>query len=182
MNKKLKLQELGRVDIDAYRAMTKRPICVVLDGLRSAHNVGAIFRTADALAIERLLLTGITPVPPHKDITKTAIGATLSVAYDYFDEIVVAVSHLKELGYTLIGLEQTTQSVPLTSFKWPKKTALVLGNEVDGISAEVLDRMDHWIEIPQFGTKHSLNVSVAAGMVLWDHYKSWPGSLNSDEF
>ena len=167
--KKLKLTELGRVDVDTYKQQEKLPICVILDNLRSGLNVGAFFRTSDALGLERIILTGITPVPPHKEIHKSAIGATLSVDFSYDSEIVSAIKSLKESGYYIIGIEQTNTSTPLHSAEWPNQPiAIVFGNEVEGISEEVLPHLDASIEISQFGTKHSLNVAVCGGIVLWE--------------
>lgn len=172
LTRKLQLEELGRVSIADFKDQKKMPAVLVLDNIRSAHNVGAAFRTADAFALEQIVLTGITPVPPHPDITKSAIGATLSMDFMYEESIATALSQLKVSGYHIIGLEQTTSSVALQSFTWPERVALVVGNEVRGISDEALTHIDHFIEIPQFGTKHSLNVSVATGMMLWDYVRA----------
>ena len=167
--RKLKLTELGRVDVDTYKHQEKLPITVVLDNLRSGLNVGAFFRTSDALGLERIILTGISPVPPHKEIHKSAIGATLSVDFVYHSEIKSAISSLKEDGYYIIGIEQTTTSIALATTEWPDlPIAIVFGNEVEGISDEILPLLDASIEITQFGTKHSLNVSVCGGIVLWE--------------
>lgn len=171
MTRKLKLEELNRVSIDTFKAQDKTPAVLVLDNIRSALNVGAAFRTADAFALERIVLTGITPVPPHQEITKTAIGATLSMAHSYDEDIAFAITTLKEAGYTIVGLEQTTTSIPMQTFEWPDRVAIVVGNEVRGISDTALPPIDHFVEIPQFGTKHSLNVSVATGMMLWDYMR-----------
>lgn len=167
--RKLRLDELGRDSIDEFRARSKRPITVVLDNVRSGHNVGAVFRTADAFAFEKIVLTGITPRPPHKEINKTAIGATLSMDWSYEEDAVIGIRKLKESGYTIIGVEQTTESVELATMHLdsPKQLALVFGNEVNGISDSILPMLDHCIEIAQYGTKHSLNISVCAGIVMW---------------
>ncbi len=167
--KKLKLTELGRVDVDTYKQQQKLPIVVVLDNLRSGLNVGAFFRTSDALGIDRIILTGITPVPPHKEIHKSAIGATLSVDFSYNSEIESAINTLKDRGYHIIGIEQTNSSSPLHSVVWPDQPiAIVFGNEVEGVSDIILPLLDTSIEISQFGTKHSLNVAVCGGIVLWE--------------
>lgn len=170
MTRKLRLDELGRIDLERYQTMRKRPVVVVLDHIRSAHNVGAMFRTADAFAIDRLCLLGFTPSPPHPDITKTAIGATLSVRYTKYDRSMDCLQQLREEGYHLVGLEQTNHSTDMRAYQWPDRVAIVVGNEVDGISDTILPHIDDFIEIPQFGTKHSLNVSVAAAMAIWDQF------------
>lgn len=172
MIKKLKLEELNRVDLSTYRQMTKRPLVLVLDNIRSALNVGAVFRSADAFAITKIYLVGITPVPPHPDISKAAIGATLSVVHEYVSDIASCLKALKAENYLIVGLEQTNKSTALQSYAWDEKVALVVGNEVEGISNEALEWIDDFIEIPQFGTKHSLNVSVAVGLVLWDYIRT----------
>ena len=171
--RKLKLDELNRLSIEEYRISIKLAITVVLDNIRSAMNVGSIFRTADAFAIEKIILCGITATPPHREITKTAIGATESVEWEYEKEIVIAVNKLKSQNYTLIGVEQTSESKTLGStIIQDEKIAIIFGNEVEGISDEILPLLDDCIEIPQFGTKHSLNVSVCAGIVLWEVAKT----------
>lgn len=172
--RKLKLDELERLSVDEFLTKDKTPIVAVLDNIRSALNVGSIFRTADAFAIEKIIICGISATPPNREINKTAIGATESVAWEYFEDIVEATKRLKGDGYAIIGVEQTDQSILLTEFKPKKeKIAVIFGNEVDGISDDILDMMDECIEIPQFGTKHSLNVSVCAGIVLWEITKSY---------
>lgn len=170
--RKLKLHELQRPDIDTYRGLEKHPLVVVADNIRSAMNIGAIFRTADAFAIEKIILCGISAVPPNREITKTAIGATESVDWYYENDIVKAITHLKDNGYQVIGIEQTNRSILLSDFSFQNgKMAVVFGNEVDGISDTILHLLDACIEIPQFGTKHSLNVSVCAGIVMWEMVK-----------
>jgi len=167
--RKLKLQELGRLTEPEFKLLDKIPLVVVLDNIRSGHNVGAVFRTSDAFAIERIVLTGYTPRPPHKEIHKTAIGATTSVDWSYAETTLDAVSKLKQEGYRILGIEQTTESVPLHSYKLQEsdqKIALVLGNEVVGVSEDTLSFLDQAIEIEQYGTKHSLNVSVCGGIVI----------------
>ncbi|MBK8347811.1 MAG: RNA methyltransferase [Saprospiraceae bacterium] len=171
--RKLKLEELGRVSAEDYKTIAKIPVVAVLDNIRSAMNVGSVFRTADAFAIEKIIICGISATPPNREITKTAIGATESVEWEYVEDINIAVSILKEKGYTVIGVEQTDTSAPLDKAVLNyDKIAVVFGNEVDGISDEILDLLDFCLEIPQFGTKHSLNVSVCAGIILWEMHKA----------
>lgn len=174
MTRKLKLEELGRIDVETYKETEKIPLVIVLDNVRSMHNVGAIFRTADAFLIEKIILCGITPQPPHREIHKAALGATESVDWKYEKDIVVAVADLKSEGFEIIGIEQTTDSKLITDFEIErgKKYSLILGNEVDGISDEALEHIDIFLEIPQLGTKHSLNVSVCGGIVMWEFAKA----------
>jgi len=165
--KKLKLTELGRVSVEEYKDVPKIDIVVVLDNIRSAMNVGSIFRTGDAMAINKISLCGITATPPNREITKTAIGATDSVEWEYFEETKEAVLHLKKEGYKIYAIEQTDESVELMSFiPESKKLAIVLGNEVSGVDDKILHLLDGAIEINQYGTKHSLNVSVCGGIVI----------------
>lgn len=173
MAKKLKLEDLGRVDRETFKQITKIPVTVVLDNVRSMHNVGAVFRTADAFIVERVILCGITPVPPHREIHKAALGATETVEWIYVKDISEALKNLKDQGCTIVGLEQTTASVNIDSYivKRGEKYALVLGNEVDGLSDNALALYDTFLEIPQLGTKHSLNVSVCAGIAMWHFFK-----------
>ncbi len=168
--RKLKLQELNRLDITGFKASVKIPIVVVLDNIRSAMNVGSVFRTSDAFGIERIVLSGITATPPHREITKTAIGATSSVEWEYCKDNSEAIKSLKTQGYIIVAIEQTDSSISLLDWEVPlnQKIAVVMGNEVDGVSEEVLSLSDMAIEIPQYGTKHSLNVSVCTGVVLWE--------------
>ncbi len=172
--RKLKLEELNRVDVDTFKSLDKHPIVLVLDNIRSAMNIGSFFRTADSFALEHIYLTGISAKPPHPEINKTAIGATLSVDWTYDNDITNTISLLKTKGYLIIGIEQTNHSVSLESFSinTRSKIALVFGNEVSGISVDVLPLLDHAVEIPQFGTKHSLNVAVCGGIVIWDLVKT----------
>lgn len=172
--KKLKLEELGRIDVETFKKTEKTPLVVVLDNVRSMHNVGAVFRTADAFLVEKIILCGITPQPPHREIHKAALGATESVDWQYYESITEAVLDLKTLKYEVIGIEQTSDSKMITDFKIEKekKYALVLGNEVEGISDEILKHCDCFLEIPQEGTKHSLNVSVCGGIVMWEFFKN----------
>lgn len=171
--KKLKLEELGRIDIETFKSTEKIPVTIVLDNVRSMHNVGAVFRTADAFLIEKIILCGITPQPPHREIHKAALGATESVEWRYYQDVTEAVLDLKTLKYQLIGVEQTTDSKDVRTFKVEKngKYALVFGNEVEGISDQILPHFDSFLEIPQLGTKHSLNISVCAGIVMWDFFR-----------
>ncbi|MBC7884886.1 MAG: RNA methyltransferase [Saprospiraceae bacterium] len=172
--RKLKLSELSRVSVDEYNFLPKLPVVAVLDNIRSAMNVGSVFRTADAFAIERIIICGISATPPNREITKTAIGATESVRWEYIEDISEAVFSLKKQGYLIVGVEQTDKSVTLetTDFK-NNKIAVIFGNEVDGISDKIMEDMDICVEIPQYGTKHSLNVSVCAGIVLWELTKRY---------
>lgn len=173
MTKKLKLEELNRIDVETFKETEKTPLVVVLDNVRSMHNVGAVFRTADAFIVEKIVLCGITPAPPHREIHKAALGATESVEWIFTKEITDAVSILKTEGYRIIGIEQTTSSSNIEDFNIDKKQkyALVLGNEVDGLSDDALPLYDAFLEIPQLGTKHSLNVSVCGGIVMWEFFK-----------
>lgn len=172
--RKLKLVELERWSVDEFLTTEKIPIVVVLDNIRSALNVGSIFRTSDAFAIEKIIICGISATPPNREINKTAIGATESVAWEYYGHINEAIGKLKGEGFKIVGVEQTDQSILLSEFTPTKeKLAVIFGNEVDGISDGILEMMDYCIEIPQFGTKHSLNVSVCAGIVLWEMSKMY---------
>lgn len=167
--RKLSMDELGRKTVDEFKQSAKNPILIVLDNIRSMHNVGSVFRTADAFLAEGICLCGYTPQPPHRDIHKTALGATETVDWIYFPHTIDAVRQLKEQGYRIYGIEQTTRSISLEQFSITgDKTALVFGNEVEGVDQEVLQLCDGCIEIPQLGMKHSLNISVAAGIVLWE--------------
>ncbi|MBH1958967.1 MAG: RNA methyltransferase [Flavobacteriia bacterium] len=172
--KKLKLEELGRIDIETFKQTEKIPLIVVLDNVRSMHNVGAVFRTADAFIVEKIVLCGITPQPPHREIHKAALGATESVDWSYEKSISEALQNLKKEHCQIIGIEQTSSSEIITDYTINKdqKYALVLGNEVDGLSDEALSLYDTFLEIPQLGTKHSLNVSVCGGIVMWEFFKN----------
>jgi 23S rRNA (guanosine2251-2'-O)-methyltransferase len=171
--KKLTVKELGRISVNEFKAIEKIPVCILLDNVRSLHNVGSAFRTADAFRMERLILTGITGRPPHREIQKTALGATESVEWNYVPDPVHAVLDLKNLGYTIVVIEQTTQSVSLQSLEPDRggKFCLVFGNEVNGITEAVIKHADLAVEIPQAGTKHSLNISVCLGIVSWEFFK-----------
>ena len=165
--KKLKLTELGRVSLEEYKAVPKVELVVILDNVRSAMNVGSIFRTSDAMAIHSVLLCGITATPPNREITKTAIGATDSVHWEYFKETKDAIKKLKNDGFQIVAIEQTDASIELMQFELEnKKLAIILGNEVNGVDHTLLDMLDGAIEINQYGTKHSLNVSVCGGIVI----------------
>lgn len=167
---KLSLDQLERVDIETYKKQDKFPIKIILDNVRSMHNVGSTFRTADCLAVESVVLCGITATPPHREIEKTALGATASVQWEYQKDPIEYVRNLKQEGYKIIAVEQIKESTQLNDFK-PKpntKYALVFGNEVHGVQQEIVDMADIGLEIPQFGTKHSFNITVSIGIVVWD--------------
>jgi len=168
--RKLRLEELGRKSVDEFKKSEKIPIVVVLDNIRSMHNVGSVFRTADAFLIEAIYLCGYTPQPPHRDIHKTALGATETVHWRYYATTSEAVEELRNQAYEVFAVEQVTDSIPLNQlYQEPnEKIALIFGNEVNGVDAAVLPMCKGSIEIPQFGMKHSLNVSIAAGIVLWE--------------
>ena len=178
MSKKLTSAEMGRMNVDQYREADKLPLVAVLDNVRSQHNVGAVFRTADAMRIERVLLCGICCCPPNQELHKTALGAEESVEWQYFKDTLEAVRELKAQGYTVYAIEQAHDSVTLeeaaeqiSNFRFQisncPKIAIILGHEVFGVQQEVVDSCDGCIEIPQYGTKHSMNVSVTAGIVLY---------------
>ena len=168
--RKLKNSELGRKSVNEYKKADKSPIIVVLDNVRSMNNIGSVFRTADAFLVKAVYLCGITAKPPHKDIQKTALGATESVPWKYYDSTMEAIKELKNNGYIIISVEQAEEAIPLCDFVANKgrKYAVIFGHEVRGIAQEVVDLSDYCIEIPQFGTKHSFNISVSAGIVLWE--------------
>lgn len=167
------MDQLQRVDVGGFKAQEKLPLTLVMDNVRSLHNVGSAFRTADAFALDGIVLCGITGTPPHREIEKTALGATQSMYWRYEKDVVEAVRQLKGEGYTILVVEQVDGSVPLQQYVpiVGQKVALVFGNEVHGVSEEVIALADHCLEIPQFGTKHSLNVSVSIGITLW-HFLS----------
>jgi len=169
-HRKLKLQELGRLSIESFKAEEKTPIIVVLDNIRSLNNIGSVFRSSDAFRIEKIYLCGITASPPHRDIHKTAIGATESVDWEHVENTVELIDRLKKGNVHCIAIEQTENSIFLDEFMPEKgqKYAIILGNEVDGVQQDVIDQSDTIIEVPQIGTKHSLNISVCTGVVLWD--------------
>lgn len=173
--RKLKLEELGRVSIEEYKILDKIPVVVILDNIRSMHNIGSVFRTADAFRIEKIYLCGITAKPPHKEIRKTALGATESVNWEYIDDAIYLISKLKKENYNIISIEQTESSSNLMDFNinTDEKFVVIFGNEVDGVQQEIVNLSDFCIEIPQQGTKHSLNVSVCAGIVMWEFFKKF---------
>lgn len=173
--KKLTIHELGRTDLETYRVLPKMPIVFVLDNIRSGLNVGSAFRTADAFLVQELYLCGITARPPHREILKTALGSTESVAWSGFDSVAEALSDLRQKGYLIVGVEQTDSSVQLQDFQvtLERPCALVFGNEVRGLSDDALAYIDTAIEIPQSGTKHSLNVSVCIGILAWKCYAEY---------
>ena len=175
MNKQLKLWELDRVSEEEFKDQKKFPIIIVLDNIRSFSNIGSVFRTSDAFNVEKIYLCGITAAPPHREIQKTAIGATNSVKWEHTDSTLAIVQKLKLDGYTICSLEQTKETLMLNEVGHLKesKFVLVFGNEVDGVDQGVVDFSDYVIEVPQFGTKHSLNVSVCCGVVLWEFAKKW---------
>jgi tRNA G18 (ribose-2'-O)-methylase SpoU len=168
--RKLKNEELNRLSVENYKLADKLPVTLVLDNIRSLNNIGSFFRTADAFRIESIYLCGITATPPHRDIHKTALGATESVDWEYYKSTKDAVLKLRQNGYQIVVVEQTDKSIMLNNFQPDKsrKQALVFGNEVRGVEDEIVELADFCIEIPQSGTKHSFNVSVSAGIVLWD--------------
>lgn len=170
--RKLKLDELGRAGIEEFKQQAKLPLAVVLDNVRSMHNIGSVFRTSDGFAIEKICLCGISASPPHREIEKTALGATRSVEWSYYENVKDAIGDLKSSGFQIIAIEQAEDSVMLNSFQPDpyQKYALIFGNEVQGVSDEAMQMIDTCIEIPQFGTKHSFNIVVSAGIVLWDFF------------
>jgi len=170
--KKLKNKDLRRINIKEFKNAEKTPITIVLDNIRSALNVGSVFRTSDAFLIENIILCGITACPPNKEIRKAALGATDSVRWNYSENTMEAVIQLIKNGYHVVGIEQADKSTTLKNFKLPNKPiAIIMGNEVNGVSQEVIEICNEVIEIPQFGTKHSLNISVTTGIVVWDLWK-----------
>ena len=171
--KKKSILELSRLSTQEYKKVDKLPFIVILDNVRSLNNIGSVFRTSDAFLVESIFLCGITATPPHPDIHKTALGAEDSVLWKYFENTVDAVEYLQKNGYVVYAIEQVNNSISLENIELEKnnKYAVVLGNEVKGVQQEVVDKCDGCIEIPQFGTKHSLNVSVTAGLVIWDFFK-----------
>jgi len=170
--RKLANEELMRISVSEFKQQTKLAVTVVLDNVRSLHNVGSIFRTADGFAVEKIILCGITGRPPHRDIEKTALGATQSLDWMYMENTKEAILQLKQEDKTIIAIEQAEGSTMLHQFQPAPETsyALVFGNEVNGVSQGVMDEADACIEIPQFGTKHSFNIVISAGIVLWDFY------------
>jgi tRNA G18 (ribose-2'-O)-methylase SpoU len=181
--KKLKLHELGRISVGEFKRISKLPVTIVLDNVRSLHNVGSAFRTADAFKCEKIFLTGITGAPPHREIEKTALGATASVDWEHTGTTADALRKLKQAENKIIVIEQTSRSMPLHLFT-PEPGAnycLVFGNEVNGVSEEAIALADGAIEIPQFGTKHSLNISVCLGIVVWEFFRKVHGRQSTDD-
>lgn len=171
--RKLKNNELNRLSVDEFKSIKKTPIIVILDNIRSLNNIGSVFRTSDAFLIEKIYLCGITATPPNKDIHKTALGATESVSWEYAKETKDVVANLKADNYKIFSIEQAENSITLEKFELEEneKYAIIFGNEVKGVQQEIVDMSDGCIEIPQFGTKHSLNISVSAGVVLWELFR-----------
>ena len=170
---KKSILDLDRLSTEQYQQVDKLPFIVVLDNVRSLNNIGSVFRTSDAFLVEEIYLCGITATPPHPDIHKTALGAEESVKWSYYADTIEAVDKLHSLGYIVYSIEQVKDSISLDALQLNKsqKYAVILGNEVKGVQQEVVDKCDKCIEIPQFGTKHSLNVSVTAGLIIWDFFK-----------
>lgn len=170
--RKLSMDELNRLSVTDFKTTEKHPLVIVLDNVRSMHNVGSVFRTADGFAVEKIILTGITGQPPHREIEKTALGATESIDWVYESDVLQAVTQLKDQGYVLCAVEQAAESIRLDQFRPDpdKKYALIFGNEVHGVTSSVMEVVDQCLEIPQFGTKHSFNISVTAGILLWDFF------------
>ena len=168
--RKLKITELNRLTVDEFKQANKLPLAVILDEVRSLHNIGSVFRTSDAFLVERIYLCGITATPPHPEMHKTALGAEDTVDWKYVKHTLEAVEELHNEGYTVLAIEQVEGSTMLDELELEsdKKYAIVMGNEVKGVQQEVIDACDGCIEIPQYGTKHSLNVSVTTGIVLWE--------------
>ncbi len=173
--RKLKNSELNRINVEEFKKIEKIPLIVILDNIRSLNNIGSVFRTSDAFLIEKIYLCGITAKPPHKDIHKTALGATDSVEWEYVEDTIQLIERLKDLKIKTVSIEQADNSTLLQEFTIEKdqKYAVILGNEVKGVQQEVVTNSDFCVEIPQFGTKHSLNISVSYGVVLWDLFKKF---------
>lgn len=173
--RKKRIEELERISVDDFKESAKTPLVIVLDNVRSLNNVGSVFRTADAFALQAVYLCGITAQPPHRDITKTALGATESVDWKYFQHPGEALRNLKEEGFTVLALEQVHGATTLQEFSFQDgaKYALVVGHEVKGVGEELMEHVDQCLEIPQFGTKHSLNVSVSTGIAVWEIFRKW---------
>ncbi|MCF6297417.1 MAG: RNA methyltransferase [Flavobacteriaceae bacterium] len=171
--RKLKNSELGRLNVEEFKSTTKIPLIIILDNIRSLNNIGSVFRTSDAFLIEKIYLCGITAKPPHKEIHKTALGATESIEWEYVKDTLKLIERLKNSKVKIISIEQAENSTMLQDFNIleNQKYAIVFGNEVKGVQQEVVSASDFCVEIPQYGTKHSLNISVSCGVVLWDLFK-----------
>ena len=167
------MEELNRLTKEAYEEVEKLPVIMVLDNIRSLSNVGAVFRSADAFRISAVFLCGITACPPHREIHKTALGADETVHWRYFETTEAACKELKAMGYKIFAVEQVDNSIPLQHFKAEPRSAFIMGNEVDGVSDDVLPYCDAAVEIPQEGTKHSLNVSVCSGIIMWSVFQQF---------
>jgi len=170
--RKIKNEELGRLTVDEFKSVEKLPVIIILDNVRSLHNIGSVFRSADSFLVEAIYLCGISARPPHREMEKTALGATESVTWRYFENTVAAVEELKNQGYRIVAIEQAEGGIRLDQFNpvYPKY-AFVFGHEINGVGEEVMKLADEAVEIPQFGTKHSLNIAVCAGIVLWEASK-----------
>lgn len=173
INKKLSLNELGRMSATEFKLQKKIPVVIVLDNIRSLYNIGSVFRSADAFLIQGIYLCGITATPPHREIQKTALGATDSVAWQYHENTQIAIDELKKNEFKIYCVEQTSNSILLQNIQLnaDEKMALVFGNEVNGVAQDIINQADGVIEIPQFGSKHSFNIAVSAGIVMWEVYK-----------
>lgn len=173
--RKLANAELNRLTVGDFKKKPKTPLILVLDNIRSLHNIGSVFRSSDAFLVEKIYLCGITAKPPHKEIQKTALGATESVDWQYMENTLDVINELKAKEVQVLAIEQAENALPLQEFQpsASKKYAMVLGNEVKGVAQEVVDGCSNVIEIPQFGTKHSLNIAVSAGMIIWDFWSKW---------
>lgn len=167
---KISMENLGRINAETFKEAEKMPVIIILDNIRSAHNIGSIFRTSDAFRITAIYLTGICATPPHKELMKTALGAADTVPWMYFEKVEDAIRDAQTKGYYSVAVEQVTHSIYLQDFKPGIKTAFIFGNEVNGVSEEALAICDASLEIPQFGTKHSFNVSITTGIILWDTF------------
>lgn len=181
--RKLQNIELNRLSVSAFKEADKLPIIIVLDNIRSQHNIGSVFRTSDAFKVESIHLCGITATPPNREIHKTALGATETVNWHHFENTLQSIDYLRNNNYLIFAIEQADISVSLDSFELntKEKIALVFGNEVDGVNDEIMQKVDGCIEIPQYGTKHSLNISVSAGIVIWEIAKKYLISEIKDE-
>lgn len=178
--RKLTVEDLNRIDVETFRQADKLPLVMVLDNIRSLHNVGSVLRTADAFRIEAVVMCGITATPPSAEIHKTALGAEDSVSWRHCDDMLEAVRQLQEAGYVVLAVEQVEGSLKLGEFQFDpsRRYALVMGNEVKGVRQDVVDAADQALEIPQYGTKHSMNVSVTAGIVMWEAERQLGGNLH----